>query len=131
VTSLKIALAASDAKTAFAFLPNVIPFINVELEDGVMMAYVEITIISVKITLIVGLIIFAILIQNNVHNVNVRYISPVAMALVVLMDGASHAKNAPVNLVVVLQAGSVSRVIAVSVVVCMIMIALVAFIVIP
>lgn len=131
MTSPKIALAASDAKTAFAVLPNVILYINVEQEDGVMMAYVEITIIAARITLIVALTTTAILTQNNVHNVHALIIRNVAMALVVLMVGVFRAKHSPANLVVALPVGIVSKGIVVSKDVYMIMIALVAFIVIP
>jgi hypothetical protein len=46
VSYLKIVVAALNVRTDFAFQQNVIRFINVELEDGVMKAFVEITIIS-------------------------------------------------------------------------------------
>jgi hypothetical protein len=46
VAYLKIAVAALNVRMDFAFQQNAIPFINVELEDGVIMAFVEITIIA-------------------------------------------------------------------------------------
>jgi hypothetical protein len=46
VSYLKIAVVALDVKMGFVFQQNVIRFINVELEDGVIKAFVGITIIS-------------------------------------------------------------------------------------
>jgi hypothetical protein len=78
---------------------------------------------------IVGQIISAILIVNNVHNVTAQDIMPVATVHVVLMAGVSHARNIPVCLEIALLLGNVSRVIALYKDVCTTMIALVAFIV--
>jgi hypothetical protein len=46
VSYLKIAVEALNVKTGFVFQQNVIPFTNVGLEDGVIKAFVEITIIA-------------------------------------------------------------------------------------
>jgi hypothetical protein len=113
----------------FVFQQNVIRFINVELEDGVIKAFVEITIISAKMMMHVGQIISAILIVNAVSNVNAKLIKAVVVVHVVLMAGVFHAKNIPACLGIALQVGIVSRVIAVYKDVYMIMSALVAFIV--
>jgi hypothetical protein len=79
--------------------------------------------------IIVGQIISAIPIVNNVHNVTAQHIGIVAEVHVVLMAGVSPAKNIPASLEIALLLGNVSKVIALYKDVYTIMIAHVAFIV--
>jgi len=131
VTSLKIAHGALGVKTGFVSQRNVILCINVGQEDGVIMVYVKIMTTSAWTILIVDLTTTAIPKQSDVNSFSVKDMKSVAMAHAVSMAGVYHVKNAPVNLAIVLQVGTVFKAIAVAVAVNMTAIVLVDTIAIP